>query len=85
MARGTIKRFNHIKGFGFITPNDGGHDVFVDLDAVEAAGLNTLSAGQKVQYEPEIHKDKTSAVSISLEQGPDQGEGPCTSDTSLAD
>ena len=53
MARvnGTVKFFNHARGFGFISPDDGGKDVFVHISAVERAGLSTLREGQKVSYE----------------------------------
>ncbi|MCH7544644.1 MAG: cold-shock protein [Proteobacteria bacterium] len=51
MATGTVKWFNPAKGFGFITPEDGGKDVFVHITAVEAAGMGTLSEGQKVKFE----------------------------------
>ncbi len=51
MATGTVKWFNPAKGFGFITPDDGGKDVFVHITAVEGAGMGTLSEGQKVKFE----------------------------------
>lgn len=51
MATGTVKFFNTTKGYGFIEPEDGGKDVFVHISAVERAGLNTLSEGQKVNFE----------------------------------
>ncbi len=51
MATGTVKWFNPAKGFVFITPEDGGKDVFVHITAVEAAGMGTLSEGQKVKFE----------------------------------
>ena len=51
MATGTVKWFNPAKGFGFITPEDGGKDVFVHITAVEGAGMGTLSEGQKVKFE----------------------------------
>ncbi|TQX84299.1 MULTISPECIES: cold-shock protein [Rhizobium] len=49
MATGTIKFFNEDKGFGFITPENGGGDVFVHVSALLSGG--TLSEGQKVSYE----------------------------------
>ncbi len=51
MAKGTVKWFNPVKGFGFIEPEDGGKDAFVHVSAVERAGLNTLNEGQVVEYE----------------------------------
>lgn len=51
MPVGTVKWFNAVKGYGFITPEDGGKDAFVHVSAVERAGLNSLREGQKVEYE----------------------------------
>lgn len=51
MASGTVKWFNTQKGFGFITPSDGGKDAFVHISAVERSGLGNLREGQKVGYE----------------------------------
>ena len=51
MAIGTVKWFNPDKGFGFISPQDGGKDVFLHITAVQAAGLTTVKDGQKVRYE----------------------------------
>ena len=51
MSTGTVKWFNATKGYGFITPEDGGKDVFVHISAVERAGLADLPDGQKVSYE----------------------------------
>lgn len=50
---GTVKFFNQEKGFGFITPNDGGKDVFVHVSAVQSSGLGTLHDGQKVSFDVE--------------------------------
>lgn len=49
MATGTVKFFNEDKGFGFITPEDGGTDVFVHVSALQSGG--SLREGQKVSYE----------------------------------
>ncbi|MCE1236773.1 MAG: cold-shock protein [Hyphomicrobiales bacterium] len=51
MSSGTVKWFNATKGFGFITPDEGGTDVFVHISAVERSGLMGLSDGQKVTYD----------------------------------
>ncbi len=50
MSTGTVKWFNPTKLFGFIEPDDGSVDVFVDISAVEQAGLSVLTEGQKVEY-----------------------------------
>ncbi len=51
MTIGTVKFFNASKGFGFISPEDGGKDVFVHISAVEAAGMRTLGEGQKGSFD----------------------------------
>jgi CspA family cold shock protein len=51
MNKGTVKWFNTTKGYGFITPEAGGQDVFVHISAVERAGLRELLEGQVVSYE----------------------------------
>lgn len=47
---GTVKFFNHSKGFGFIEPDEGGKDVFVHVTALEAAGIRSLDEGDKVSF-----------------------------------
>jgi CspA family cold shock protein len=51
MKTGTVKWFNTRKGYGFIKPIDGGFDVYVQIDAVERAGLVDLQAGQKIHFD----------------------------------
>ena len=51
MATGTVKWFNDSKGFGFITPDDGGPDLFAHFSAIGMNGFKTLKEGQKVQIE----------------------------------
>jgi len=51
MTTGTVKFYNANKGFGFISPEDGGKDVFVHATALEAAGLRSLEEGQRVTFD----------------------------------
>jgi len=51
MAIGTVKWFNDAKGYGFISPEDGGEDIFAHFSAIEVAGFKTLKEGQRVQYD----------------------------------
>ena len=64
---GTVRWFNNAKGFGFITPDDGGKDVFVHISALSLKGIRSLNDGQKVSYELQEERGKTSATNISLE------------------
>jgi cold shock protein len=51
MATGTVKWFNDAKGFGFITPDEGGEDLFAHFSAIQMNGFKTLKEGQKVTFE----------------------------------
>lgn len=66
MANGTVKWFNTTKGFGFISPDEGGDDVFVHISAVQQAGISPLQEGQRVSYELTTNKGKTSATDLTV-------------------
>ncbi len=66
MNTGVVKWFNKTKGFGFISPDAGGDDVFVHISAVERAGIADLKDGQKVSYELAENKGKVSAENLQL-------------------
>jgi CspA family cold shock protein len=51
MATGTVKWFNESKGFGFITPEDGGKDLFAHFSAIQNQGFKTLAEGQRVNFD----------------------------------
>jgi len=51
MATGTVKWFNESKGFGFITPEDGGKDLFAHFSAIQNQGFKTLAEGQRVIFD----------------------------------
>jgi len=61
---GTVKWFNPDKGYGFIKPEDGGPDVFVHVTELRAAGIKSLSEGERVSFELESNKGKQAAVSL---------------------
>jgi CspA family cold shock protein len=67
MARGTVKFFNSDKGFGFITPENGGSDIFVHVSALQSSGLNSLREGQKVSFdtEPDTRGKGPKAINIA--------------------
>ena len=62
MTIGTVKFFNHDRGYGFIAPEDGSKDAFVHISAMERAGISSLSERQKVEYELQPGRDGKSAA-----------------------
>jgi cold shock protein len=66
MATGTVKWFNAEKGYGFITPDDGGKDLFVHHSSIVAEGYKTLAENAKVQYESAEGQKGPEAKSVSL-------------------
>lgn len=64
MPTGTVKWFRDDKGFGFITPDEGGNDLFVHYSAIEGQGYRSLSEGAKVEYEEEAGDKGPKAVAV---------------------
>ena len=64
MDTGTVKWFNDAKGFGFITPDDGGKDLFAHFSAILDSGFKSLKEGQKVSYEKVAGPKGDQAASI---------------------
>src|SRR5689334_22883724 len=66
MIKGTVKFFNNAKGFGFITPDDGGKDVFVPAATITQSGTPRLKAGQRLSFETEPDPKGPKAVRLTL-------------------
>ena len=64
MTIGTVKFFNSDKGFGFVAPEGGGKDVFVHATALEAAGMNSLSEGQRISFDTQPDAKGSKAVNL---------------------
>jgi CspA family cold shock protein len=66
MATGTVKWFSDEKGYGFITPDDGGKDLFVHHSAIAGNGFRSLSEGAKVSYESEQGRKGPAAANVRV-------------------
>ena len=64
--RGTVKYFNNTKGFGFITPSEGGADVFVHFSAIGGDGFKTLQEGQQVEFDVEEGPKGSQAAKVRV-------------------
>jgi CspA family cold shock protein len=65
MAQGTVKWFSDEKGYGFISPDDGGEDLFVHFTGIEGSGFKTLEEGTKVTFETSQGKKGLQAVNVT--------------------
>ena len=65
MATGTVKWFNESKGFGFISQDDGGADVFVHFNAIQGTGFKTLTEGQAVTFDVESGPKGLQAANVN--------------------
>ena len=66
MATGKVKWFDAKKGFGFITPDDGGKDAFLHVSALQTANIQSVSDGQAVSYELTEKRGKMAASEIAI-------------------
>ena len=66
MATGTVKWFSDEKGFGFVTPDEGGTDLFVHHTGISGDGYRSLAEGAKVSYEAQAGDKGPKAVNVSL-------------------
>jgi len=69
MSTGVVKWFNPTKGYGFIQSDEGGSDVFVHISAVQQAGIAALDQGDRLSFELNSAKGKTSAVNLKIIEG----------------
>jgi cold shock protein len=66
LATGTVKWFNDAKGYGFISPSDGGKDLFVHFSNISGSGFKTLAEGANVEYEPRQGQKGPEATNVVI-------------------
>jgi CspA family cold shock protein len=66
MATGTVKWFNESKGFGFISPDNGGDDVFVHFSVIQGSGFKTLTEGQQVTFDVQNGPKGLQAANVTV-------------------
>lgn len=64
MATGTVKWFNDAKGFGFITPDEGGEDLFAHFSAIQSSGYKSLAENQRVSFDVTVGPKGKQAANI---------------------
>ena len=67
MTTGTVKWFNESKGYGFVTQDNGGEDVFVHFKEIQGDGFKTLAEGARVQFEVQQGPKGANAVNVVIE------------------
>jgi cold shock CspA family protein len=76
VAKGTVKWFDTLKGYGFITPDDGTADVFVHQSVIKAPGFRSLADGEAVEYQIEMDNGRKKAVAVTGPEGDDVQGAP---------